>query len=272
MELSVPDLELEVGPALAAATPSSKPAELTPLSAIRLAELVLEAGIPEGVVNVVVGPGRDVGSGSSSIPASQDRLHRLDRAARHHGRRAVTIKRVTLELGGKSANVVFADADLEGCCLRSVRCSTTADRIAAPTGYWSSARPMTASSICYRGDAGVSPSAIGGRRNRDGPADLRAASRDRRVLRRRRPAFPARRPNGRGDWYPCTLVEGTRRQSRRPGGGLRPGRSADPIRRRGQGMRIANDTPYCGCQARSGRRTAPARSVLPVQSKAACAR
>src|SRR5471030_917625 len=106
----------KVGPALACGnTIVLKPAELTPMTAIRLAELALEAGIPEGVFNVVVGPGRIVGerlihhpdvakigfSGSTEVGVG------VMRGA------AETIKRVTLELGGKSANIIFADADLE---------------------------------------------------------------------------------------------------------------------------------------------------------------
>ena len=92
-----------------------KPAELTPLSALRLAELILEAGIPEGVVNVVVGPGRVVGQRLVEHP---DVAKIGFTGSTEVGRgvmqgAAGTIKRVTLELGGKSANVVFADADLE---------------------------------------------------------------------------------------------------------------------------------------------------------------
>ena len=103
-------------PALAAGnTVVLKPAELTPLSALRLGELALEAGLPEGVLQVVPGEGAVAGwrlvtnelvrkvcfTGSSAV-----------------GRRVMAgcaeqVKRVTLELGGKSANVVFADADLE---------------------------------------------------------------------------------------------------------------------------------------------------------------
>src|SRR5256885_11937268 len=106
----------KLGPALATGnTIVLKPAELTPLTAVRLGELALEAGLPEGVLEVVVGKGSVVGrrlvehpdvakigfTGSTEVGRSV-----MEGAA-------ATIKRVTLELGGKSANVVFADADLE---------------------------------------------------------------------------------------------------------------------------------------------------------------
>jgi acyl-CoA reductase-like NAD-dependent aldehyde dehydrogenase len=106
----------KLGPALACGnTIVLKPAELTPLTALRLGELALDAGIPEGVVNIVAGKGSVVGTRlvehpdvakigfTGSTEVGQDVM----RGA------AGTIKRVTLELGGKSANVVFADADLE---------------------------------------------------------------------------------------------------------------------------------------------------------------
>src|SRR5580765_7996495 len=104
----------KLGPALACGnTVVLKPAELTPLSALRLAELILDAGIPEGVVNVVVGPGRVVGQ---RIVEHPDVAKIGFTGSTEVGRgvmegAAGTIKRVTLELGGKSANVVFADAD-----------------------------------------------------------------------------------------------------------------------------------------------------------------
>jgi acyl-CoA reductase-like NAD-dependent aldehyde dehydrogenase len=106
----------KLGPALACGnTVVLKPAELTPLSALRLAELVLEAGIPEGVVNVLVGKGSVVGARLVEHPdvakigftGSTEVGRGIMEAA------AGTIKRVTLELGGKSANVIFEDADLE---------------------------------------------------------------------------------------------------------------------------------------------------------------
>src|SRR5687768_13345735 len=106
----------KLGPALACGnTVVLKPAELTPLSTIRLGELALEAGIPEGVVNVVSGPGSVVGQRLVEHP---DVAKIGFTGSTEVGRRVMegaagTIKRVTLELGGKSANVVFADADLE---------------------------------------------------------------------------------------------------------------------------------------------------------------
>jgi len=112
----LPIASWKVGPALAAGnTIVLKPAELTPLTAIELGKLALEAGIPEGVLNVVNGPGRTVGE---RIVEHQDVAKVAFTGSTEIGRRvgeiaSQSIKRVTLELGGKSANVVFADADLE---------------------------------------------------------------------------------------------------------------------------------------------------------------
>src|SRR5580700_4705792 len=106
----------KVGPALACGnTVVVKPAQLTPLTALRFAELALDAGIPEGVLQVVVGPGSTVGSFLVEHPAVAKVAFTgsTDAGRDVMARAAGTIKRVTLELGGKSANVVFADADLE---------------------------------------------------------------------------------------------------------------------------------------------------------------
>jgi acyl-CoA reductase-like NAD-dependent aldehyde dehydrogenase len=106
----------KMAPALAAGnTVVLKPAELTPLSALRFEQLALEAGLPEGVVNVVVGKGSEAGARLVEHPDVAKIAFTGSTAV---GRSiaagaAGTIKRVTLELGGKSANVVFADADLE---------------------------------------------------------------------------------------------------------------------------------------------------------------
>ena len=104
------------GPALAAGnTVVLKPAVLTPLTAIRLGELALEAGIPEGVFQVVTGDGSMVGNRFVTHPAVRKVCFTGSNAV---GRVimegcAAQVKRVTLELGGKSANIVFGDADLE---------------------------------------------------------------------------------------------------------------------------------------------------------------
>ncbi|MGN6377589.1 MAG: aldehyde dehydrogenase family protein [Gaiellales bacterium] len=105
----------KIAPALACGnTVVHKPAPEAPLTALRLAELALEAGIPPGVLNVVTGdaetgaaladhPGVDALSFTGSTAAGQE----IQRRA------AVSMKRLTLELGGKSANIVLADADLD---------------------------------------------------------------------------------------------------------------------------------------------------------------
>jgi acyl-CoA reductase-like NAD-dependent aldehyde dehydrogenase len=106
----------KVAPALAAGnTVVLKPAELTPLSAVELERIALEAGLPEGVLNVVAGPGSVCGARLVEHPdvakiafTGSTEVGRAVAASA-----AATIKRVTLELGGKSANLVFADADLE---------------------------------------------------------------------------------------------------------------------------------------------------------------
>ncbi|WP_248126783.1 aldehyde dehydrogenase family protein [Micrococcus lacusdianchii] len=103
-------------PALAAGnTVVLKPAEITPLTAIRLGELALEAGIPEGVLTVLPGKGSVVGERFVTHP---DVRKVVFTGSTEVGKRIMRgcgdqVKRLTLELGGKNANIVFADADLE---------------------------------------------------------------------------------------------------------------------------------------------------------------
>jgi acyl-CoA reductase-like NAD-dependent aldehyde dehydrogenase len=106
----------KLAPALAAGnTVVLKPAELTPLTALEFERIALEAGIPEGVVNVVAGPGRIVGRRLVEHPdVAKIAFTGSTEVGRSVAQGAAgTIKRVSLELGGKSANIVFADADLE---------------------------------------------------------------------------------------------------------------------------------------------------------------
>lgn len=108
----------KVGPALAAGcTIVMKPSELTPLTALALCELVIEAGFPAGVMNVVPGAGATTGN---AIASHMD----IDKVAFTGsvvtGRRVMTaaaqsnLKKVTLELGGKSPSIIFSSADLDG--------------------------------------------------------------------------------------------------------------------------------------------------------------
>jgi betaine-aldehyde dehydrogenase len=106
----------KVAPALAAGnTIVLKPAGLTPLTALELEQIAVDAGLPEGVLNVVVGPGRVVGERLAEHPdVAKIAFTGSTAVGRRVGELAAkSIKRVTLELGGKSANIVFADADLE---------------------------------------------------------------------------------------------------------------------------------------------------------------
>jgi acyl-CoA reductase-like NAD-dependent aldehyde dehydrogenase len=103
-------------PALAAGnTVVLKPAELTPLTAIRIGELAREAGIPEGVFTVLPGKGSIVGERFVTHPAVRKVVFTGSTTVGKGVMRgcAEQVKRVTLELGGKSANIVFADSDLE---------------------------------------------------------------------------------------------------------------------------------------------------------------
>ena len=112
----MPILGWGLGPALAAGNAVLvKPAEWTPLTALRIAELGAEAGLPEGLFQVLPGKGSVVGEALVDHPdvrkivftgSTETGTRVMSRAAKH-------VKRVTLELGGKSANIVFADSDLE---------------------------------------------------------------------------------------------------------------------------------------------------------------
>ena len=130
-----------------------KPAELTPLTAMQIGELALDAGLPEGVLPGAAGQGQRGRAAAGRPPGGpQDRAS----PARPGGPAIMAgcarqIKRVTLELGGKSANIVFADADLERAAatapVRGVRQRRA--RTAAPgPGSWCSGRSSTGSWRC----------------------------------------------------------------------------------------------------------------------------
>jgi acyl-CoA reductase-like NAD-dependent aldehyde dehydrogenase len=111
-----------LAPALAAGnTVVLKPAELTPLTALRIGQLALEAGLPEGVLTVVAGKGSVVGERFVTHPDVRKVCFTGSTAVGQRIMRGAAdqVKRVTLELGGKSANIVFADSDLELAAARA---------------------------------------------------------------------------------------------------------------------------------------------------------
>ncbi|MET7767826.1 aldehyde dehydrogenase family protein [Nocardia sp. NPDC005366] len=201
-------------PALAAGnTVVLKPAELTPLTAIRLGELALRAGLPEGVFQVVPGSGAVVGQRFVTHPAVRKVVFT---GSTEVGRQimagcAAQVKRVTLELGGKSANIVFADADLE-------RAAAT-----APYGVFDNAgqdccarsRILVQRSVFDRFLELLEPAVAGvrvGDPNEEatemGP--LISAAHRARVAGFIEPstkiAYIGARPDGPGFWYPPTVV------------------------------------------------------------------
>jgi len=241
----------KLGPALACGnTVVLKPAELTPLSALRLAELALEAGIPEGVLNVIVGRGSVVGRRLVEHP---DVAKIGFTGSTEVGRQvmegaAATIKRVTLELGGKSANVIFGDADLEraaaaapyavfdnagqDCCARS--------RILVQKSVYDRFLDLLveATAGVKVGDPELDETEMG---------PLISAEHRETVgsfLDGASVAFRGEAPEGAGFWFPCTLVEAGNddRVAREEVFG--PVAAVIPFADEVDAIRLANATPY----------------------------
>jgi acyl-CoA reductase-like NAD-dependent aldehyde dehydrogenase len=241
----------KLGPALACGNAVVlKPAGLTPLTAVRLAELVLEAGLPEGVVNVVAGSGRVAGQRLVEHPdvakigftGSTETGRGVMQGA------AGTMKRVTLELGGKSANVVFADADLEAAAA------------AAPAAVFGNA----GQDCCARSRILVERSVYdrfadllveATRRVRVGdPEDdatemgplISSEHRDRvaSFVESSSVMFRGQTPGRVGFWHPCTLVEATNDERIARDEVFGPVAALIPFADEADAVRIANDTPY----------------------------
>jgi acyl-CoA reductase-like NAD-dependent aldehyde dehydrogenase len=240
----------KLGPALACGnTVVLKPAELTPLTALRFSELALEAGIPEGVINVVVGPGSVAGERLIAHPdvakigftgSTEVGRHVMEGAAK-------TIKRVTLELGGKSANVIFEDADLEraaaaapgavfgnagqDCCARS--------RILVQKSVYDRFMKLLvdATSKFRVGDPEQEGTDMG---------PLISADHRRKVAAfvNGTPLFKGKVPDGDGFWFPCTLVAATNEDPVAREEVFGPVAAVIPFTDEEDAVRIANDTPY----------------------------
>ena len=277
----MPILSWGLAPALAAGCPVvAKPAEMTPLTAMRIGELALAAGLPEYVFQVLPGKGSVVGQRLVDHPAVRKIVFTgstevgqqiMAGCARH-------IKRLTLELGGKSANIVFADADIEkaaatapyavfdnagqDCCARS--------RILVQASVYEAfmARLETAVSGVRVGD----PAAEG---TEMGPL-ISAAHRDHVasfVPDDAPVAFRGTAPDGPGFWYPPTvLAAGRRGRACLHRRGIRPGGHGDAVRRRGRGHRDGERHALTACPAPSGPATWAGPSGSPAASRPATCR
>ena len=240
----------KLGPALACGnTVVLKPAELTPLTALRFAELALEAGLPLGVVNVLVGPGSVVGE---RLIAHPDVAKIGFTGSTEVGRRvmegaAQTIKRVTLELGGKSANLIFADADLE----RAAAAAPSAVFGNAGQDCCARSRILVERSV-YERFAGLLTDATRKFRVGDPEADgtdmgpLVSAGRRAKVASyaEGKAMFKGDVPAGPGFWFPCTLVEASNSDRVAREEVFGPVAAVIPFEDEADAVRIANDTPY----------------------------
>jgi acyl-CoA reductase-like NAD-dependent aldehyde dehydrogenase len=240
----------KLGPALACGnTVVLKPAELTPLTAIRFAELALDAGLPEGVLNVVVGPGSVVGERLIAHPdvAKIGFTGSTEVGSRVMEGAAKTVKRVTLELGGKSANVIFADADLERAA------------VAAPSAVFGNA----GQDCCARSRIFVERSVYDrfvkllvdatSRFRVGNPEDsntemgpLISAGHKAKVASfvEGTPLFRASAPSGPGYWFPPTLVEAKNSDRVAREEVFGPVAAVIPFADEAEAVRLANDTPY----------------------------
>jgi acyl-CoA reductase-like NAD-dependent aldehyde dehydrogenase len=235
-------------PALAAGnTVVLKPAELTPLTAIRLGELALEAGLPPGVLEVVPGKGTVVGNRFVTHSAVRKIVFTGSTTV---GKQIMAgcadqVKRVTLELGGKSANIVFADADLEKAAAQ------------APFGVFDNAGQdccarsrILVERRAYDRFLELLEPAVKNFKVGD-PADestemgplISAAQREQVASYVENPAFQGTAPSGPGFWFPPTVLAPA------PDRALReeifgPVVAVVPFEDEADALRIANDSEY----------------------------
>ncbi len=243
----------KVAPALAAGnTVVLKPAELTPLTALELERIARETGIPEGVLNVVVGSGEVAGARLVEHPAvakiaftgSTEVGQRIMAAA------AATIKRVTLELGGKSASLVFADADLE----RAAAAAPMAVFDNAGQDCCARSRILVEKSVFERFMSLLEPAVKGlkvgdPREETTQIGPLISAAHRKRVASYVPEGAPVairgEAPEGRGFWYPPTVlapVSNGERAAREEIFG--PVAVVIPFEDEAEAIRLANDTIY----------------------------
>ncbi|MFI1989304.1 aldehyde dehydrogenase family protein [Actinoplanes sp. NPDC020271] len=239
-------------PALAAGnTVVLKPAELTPLTAIRLGELALDAGLPEGVFQVLPGKGSVVGQRFVTHPAVRKVCFTGSTAV---GKSIMAgcadqVKRVTLELGGKSANIVFADADLEkaaasapgavfdnagqDCCARS--------RLLVEASVYDKFLALLEPAVRnFRVEDPSNDSSEMGPLISAGQRDVVASYVDGADV-----AFRGERPDSDGWWFPPTVLLASGAEDRHWREEIfGPVVSVLPFRDEAEAIRLANDTEY----------------------------
>ncbi len=249
----MPILSWGLAPALAAGNAVvAKPAEMTPLTALRIGELALAAGIPEGVFQVLPGKGSVVGQRLVDHPAVRKIVFT---GSTEVGREIMAgcarqVKRVTLELGGKSANIVFADADLE-------RAAATAPQAAfdnAGQDCCARSRILVQRSVLDRFMGLLEPAVQGvvvgdpaSAATEMGPL-ISAAHRDRvasYVPAGAPVAFRGTAPDGPGHWYPPTVLAPVRMDDPAYTEEVfGPVLTVTPFDDEAAAVAIANDTPY----------------------------
>jgi acyl-CoA reductase-like NAD-dependent aldehyde dehydrogenase len=237
-------------PALAAGnTVVLKPAELTPLTALRLGELALRAGLPEGVLQILPGRGPVVGARFVTHPAVRKVVFT---GSTRVGKEimagcAAQVKPVTLELGGKSANIVFADADLaraaatapyavfdnagQDCCARS--------RILVEESVFDDFMALLEPAV-----RGVRVGDPADEKTEMGPL-ISAAHRERVASYVTGAAFRGSAPEGPGFWFPPTVLAPVRHEDRAFTEEIfGPVVAVVPFRGEQDALRIANATDY----------------------------
>ncbi|MEV2270671.1 aldehyde dehydrogenase family protein [Nonomuraea africana] len=239
-----------VAPALAAGnTVIVKPAEWTPLTALRLAELALEAGLPEGVLQVLPGAGEVAGARLVEHP---DVAKIVFTGSTEVGKQiaatcATQVKRLTLELGGKSANIVFADSDLEKAA------ATAPYAVFDNSGQDCCARSRILVEAAVHDDfLGLLSRAVHGVKVGD-PLDestemgplISAEHLDRvRGFVEGSPYLQGSCPSGPGFWFPPTVLTSSVTDRAFTEEIFGPVVSVVPFADEAEAVRIANDTPY----------------------------
>ncbi|MFJ5779630.1 aldehyde dehydrogenase family protein [Streptomyces sp. NPDC093094] len=226
-----------------------KPAETTPLTALRLAELALEAGLPESLLQVLPGHGPVTGNALVEHPGVAKIVFTGSTAVGRQvlAKGSALLKRVTLELGGKSPNIVFADADLKAaadpfsfldnsgqdCCART--------RVLVQEPVYDEVRALLADAL-----ASVVVGDPADEKTQMGPLiSRRQLDRVRSYVPDDAPALRGSAPEGPGFWFPPTVLTGERPDSAAAREEIfGPVAVLLPFTDEEDAIRLANDTPY----------------------------